>query len=160
MKSPIPQSHIKNLINNKVKDLDNEIWTTNGHRHTNMVLGNKHKNITKQLNTTLIHNRKKYRTAVQLISGHCTLNKHLHTIQKVNSSICSNCQLEDETVSHFLGQCPSTSTLKSDFFHDYTINITDIFYLISFHSLPTIINYSTKTQRFKEPEQLDQSGVT
>ena len=157
IKCPIPQSHIKALIDSKVKDLDNNIWKTNGHKHTNMVLGNKHKKIIKQLNTTLSYNRKKYRTAVHLISGHCTLNKHLHTIQKVNSSICSNCQLEDETVAHFLGQCPSTSTHRSNFFHDYAMDITEIF---NNFPLTTIINFSTKTQRFKEPEQLDQSGVT
>ncbi|MCP4458360.1 MAG: reverse transcriptase-like protein [Cytophagales bacterium] len=157
IKCPIPQSHIKTLIDNKVKNLNNNLWKTNGHSHTDMALGNKHKNIIKQLNTTLIYSRKKYRTAVHLISGHCTLNKHLHTIRKVNSSTCSNCQLEDETVNHFLGQCPSTSTIRSNFFHDYTMDITEIF---DKFPLTTIINFTIKTQRLKEPEHLDQSGVT
>ena len=157
IKCPIPQSHIKTLIDNKVNNLNNDLWKTNGHSHTDKTLGNKHKNIIKQLNTTLICSRKKYRIAVHLITGHCTLNKHLHTIRKVNSSICSNCQLEDETVSHFLGQCPSTSTIRSNFFHDYTMDITEIF---DKFPLTTIINFTTRTQRFKEPEHLDQSGVT
>ena len=40
-----------------------------------------------------------------LITGHCGLTKHLRTICKSSTSACSMCQHEEETVSHFLGQC-------------------------------------------------------
>ena len=154
---PIPQSYIKTQIDNKVNDIDSELWQLKGQRHTNMTLGNNHQKIKKQLNTTLIHNRIHYRTAVHLITDHCTLNKHLHTIQKVNSSICPKMRLREETVGHFLGQCPSTSMIRANFFHNYYLSINDIF---DNFPITTIINYATRTNRFKEPEHLDQSGVT
>ena len=37
--TPIPQSYIKNKINNKVKLLSNKAWIANKHAHTNMTIG-------------------------------------------------------------------------------------------------------------------------
>ena len=153
----IPQSYIKSQIDTKVKAADYKNWHQNGQRHTKMTLGNNHQKIKKQLNTSLIHNRIRYRTALHLITGHCTLNKHLHTIQKVNSSTCPNCDLEEETVEHFLGKCPSTSTIRGEFFHDYFLSINDIF---NNFPITTIVNYTIRTNRLKKFEHLDQSGVT
>ena len=86
LKCPIPQSYIKRLIDDKVTRLNQESWLTNGPRHTKLTLGHKHVNIIKNLNTTLSNNRQNYRTAVHLITGHCSLNKHLHTIRKSYTS--------------------------------------------------------------------------
>ena len=54
VKGYIPQSHIKALINNKVHLLNQVEWARNGHRHTNTMLGNKHKHTIKSLNEQLI----------------------------------------------------------------------------------------------------------
>ena len=77
VKGYIPQSHIKALINHKVHLLNQVEWTRNGHCHTNTMLGNKHKHTIKTLNEQLINNRIHYKTALQLITGHIGLNKHL-----------------------------------------------------------------------------------
>ena len=47
VKGYIPQSHIKAVINQKVNLLDQIELTSNGHCHTNTILGNKHKHTTK-----------------------------------------------------------------------------------------------------------------
>ena len=124
---PVPQSHIKNLIDNKVKLLDTNIWLTNGHRHTNLTIGNKNKAIKKHITTTLINNRENYRTAMYLITGHCSLNKHLYTMHRSNTKLCPKCELAEETVTHFLGECPSTSLIRGNTFHNYYMSINDIF---------------------------------
>ena len=111
--STIPQSYIKRLIDDKVTRLNQETWLTDSPRHTKLTYGHKHANIIKNLNTTLSNNRQNYRTAVHLITGHCGLNKHLHTIRKSNTSACPMCGDGEETVLHFLGQCPARQYLNS-----------------------------------------------
>ena len=88
---------------------------------------------------------------MHLITGHSGLKKHLHT------SPCSMCGDEEETVSHFLGQCPTISQIRGQYFQDYYLN--DIF--DNQHiSTNTIVNLANRTKRLIVPEQLDQTGVT
>ena len=157
LKCPIPQSYIKRLIDDKVNRLNQKTWLTDGPRHTKLTLGHKHANIIKNLNTTLSNNRQNYRTAVHLITGHCGLNKHLHTIRKSNTSACPMCGDEEETVSHFLGQCPAIAQLRGQFFQDYYLSVNDIF---DNQHISTIINFTNRTKRLVVPEELDQTGVT
>ena len=153
-----PQSYINKLIDEKVTKLNKKDWETNGHKHTKMLLGNKHAKIIRNLNTTLTSNRLDYRTAIQLITGHCGLNKHLHTMTKSTSSACPACGHDEETVSHFLGQCPATAQLRGHYFQDYYISVNDIF---DYHHITTIVNFANHTKRLNlEPEDLDASGVT
>ena len=56
-------------------------------------------------------------------SGHCGLSKHLHIITKAASSACPACRHDEETVSHFLGQCPATARLRGHHFQDYYISV-------------------------------------
>ena len=106
--------------------MNQETWLTDGPRHTKLTLGHKHANIIKTLNTTLSKNRQNYRTAVHLITGHCGLNKHLHTIRKSSTSACPMCGDEEKTVSHFLGQCPAIAQIRGQYFQDYYLSVNDI----------------------------------
>ena len=124
---------------------------------TKLTLGHKHAKIIKNLNTTLNNNRQDYRTAVHLITGHCGLNKHLHTIRKSSTSACPMCGDGEETVSHFLGQCPAIAQLRGQYFRDYYLSVSDIF---DNHHITTIVNFANRTKRLIVPEKLDQTGVT
>ena len=117
VKGYIPQSHIKALINHKVHLLNQVEWTRN--RHTNTMLGNKHKHTIKTLNEQLINNRIHYRTALRLITGHIGLNKHLYNMNITNTTKCPDCDYETETVTHFIGQCPAYPQIRADYFHTY-----------------------------------------
>tara|TARA_B110000037_G_scaffold141421_1_gene159845 strand:- start:234 stop:767 length:534 start_codon:yes stop_codon:yes gene_type:complete len=154
---PIPQSYIKRLINDKVTKLNQESWITDGPRHTKLTLGHKNINIIKNLNTSLSNNRQNYRTAVHLITGHCGLNKHLHTIRKSDTSACPKCGDGEETVSHFLGQCPAIAQIRGQYFRDYYLSVNDIF---DNQHISTIVNFANHTKRLVVPEELDQTGVT
>jgi hypothetical protein len=46
-------------------------------------------------------------TLIQLRSGHVPLAKHLFRISKASSPICPSCQSDEESVHHFLFDCPS-----------------------------------------------------
>ena len=132
VKGDIPQSHIKALINHKVHLLNQVEWTSNGHCHTNTMLGNKHKHAIKTLNEQLINNRIHYRTALQLITGHIGLKKHLYNMNA--------CDYETETVTHFIGQYPAYSQIRADSFHTYHSNI------FNKQSLTRIVGYALKTK--------------
>ena len=44
---------------------------------------------------------------IQLRSGHIPLAKHLFRISKVPSPVCPSCQSDEESVHHFLFDCPT-----------------------------------------------------
>ena len=50
--------------------------------------------------------RNSIRLIVGLITGHCQLNQHRHTIGLSDSPRCNNCDAAIETPYHFLSECP------------------------------------------------------
>ena len=46
-------------------------------------------------------------TLIQLRSRHVPLAKHLFRISKAPSPVCPSCQSDEETVHHFLFDCPT-----------------------------------------------------
>ncbi|KIK81533.1 hypothetical protein PAXRUDRAFT_44789, partial [Paxillus rubicundulus Ve08.2h10] len=43
----------------------------------------------------------------QLQTGHVPLNKHLHRIAHAESPKCPGCHTRDETILHYLLECPA-----------------------------------------------------
>ena len=51
--------------------------------------------------------KNKLRAATQYLTGHCELNYHLNKYKPQNiTKICPHCSMEEETINHFIGQCP------------------------------------------------------
>ncbi|KAJ6615796.1 hypothetical protein B0H10DRAFT_1712694, partial [Mycena sp. CBHHK59/15] len=44
---------------------------------------------------------------LQLCTGHCILNKHLHRIKKSDTPLCPCCHQREEMVQHHLLECPA-----------------------------------------------------
>ena len=153
----MPKSHIKSLINNKVQLLDKAWWTNNPHRHTNYILGTNKQSIIKTLNRDLINSKARYRTAINLITGHAGLNKHLNTMTLIDTTSCTFCYHDEETVSHFFGQCPTFMQTRGKYFNTYYASVNDIFNQFNINS---IISYAHSTKRFLLAEDRDESGVT
>ena len=84
-----------------------------------------------------------------MITGHCGLNKHLYTISRSRTKMCPHCKESEETVEHFLGQCPATALLRGKTFCNYYMNARDIF---KKHALSTIIKFIRYTNRFSDLE--------
>jgi hypothetical protein len=53
--------------------------------------------------------KSKLRMLVELITGNCPLNKHLHNIDLIDEPICIAYEMEDESACHLLCNCPSLS---------------------------------------------------
>ena len=85
-------------------------------------------------------NRRDLRVATQLLTGNSALNNHLH---RVNLTV-PICQADDETVSHFLGQCPALSRVRFEYFGTYYCSATDVFERFSSRK---IVSYAHRTKR-------------
>ena len=113
MCSLVPLNHIKNMINDKVNNLTQTRWNSNRHAHTDLILGNHHKK-TLRILTNNLNNPTRYRTGICIITGHIGLNKHLHRINRSDTPNCPNCIDTEETVAHYIGQCPAYSRMRGD----------------------------------------------
>ena len=154
---PIPQCHINDYINNyKVAKLNQDHWNNNAPRHTKMTLGRNPTKIINNLNTSLVSNRKDYRTAIHLITGHCGLNKHLNNMNKTDTKECLLCGHQEETVSHFLGQCPAIAQLREHYFNDYYLSIMTFSITFTYHQLLALLIKPTDFSNLKTSN----SGVT
>ena len=154
---PFPQSRIKHLINSKVQRLDTAKWIKNKHTHTDSIIGSNELSVISQLNNNYIKNKKSYRTILHMITGHCGLNKHLYNINRSHSKMCPNCEESEETVEHFLGQCPATALLRGNTFYNHYMTSRDIF---KRYSLTTITKFIRLTNRFIDPDNLGLPKVT
>ena len=74
-----------------------------------------------------------------------------------NTTKCSACDYETETVTHFIGQCPANSQIREDYFHAYHTNTDDIFHK---QILTPIVGNALKTKRFLTPKEKEQLRVT
>ena len=68
----------------------------------------------------LKNNRKELRIATQFITGHIGLNYHLHKINRSETAMCESCELEEETVEHFIGRCPTYHMLRQKYLNTFS----------------------------------------
>ena len=85
--------------------------------------------------------------AIQILSGHATLNYHLHKMKCVSSPTCPNCGDDKETVEHFIGVCPYYAQKRGEIFNEYYLTLTDI---TKQHSLRQILKFVEATKRLDE----------
>ena len=57
-------------------------------------------------------NRIRLRIAIQYLSGHATLNYHLLKYRPDIPKLCAYCGDEDETIEHFIANCPKWAFLR------------------------------------------------
>ena len=89
---------------------------------------------------------KDLRVATQLLTGHAALNYHLNKLHCIAKPTCPLCEADDETVSHFLGQCPMLGNLRADLFNTYYATASDI---VDRYSLAQIVKYANRSKRLE-----------
>ena len=156
----IPQTIIKNAINLKVETTDKANWFRKGQKHAKLCLGPQnqktHDRIIKELRQ-LQNNRKSYRTIVQLITGHIGLNYQLFKMGLSDTDICPNCNMVEETVDHFLGECPVYTTIRFQTLNTFYSSLSNIF---KTNTLKQILQYTNSTGRLTPETVPHTSGVT
>ena len=53
---------------------------------------------------------------VQVLTGHCNLQRHKKTTDRAESSLCPKCSLEDETPNHHAGNCKFYQDIRVKYF--------------------------------------------
>ena len=89
--------------------------------------------------------KNKLRAATQYLTGHCELNYHLnkykpHTIPK----LCPHCNMEEETMNHFIGQCPMWFNWRGRYLNCYYTSVSEI---ANNCPLQKIVGYICSTRR-------------
>ncbi|KAF8577846.1 hypothetical protein K439DRAFT_1363765 [Ramaria rubella] len=99
---------------------------------------------------------------IQLHTGHVAPNKHLATIGAIESSTCPSCKRQDESVHHYLLQCPSYAHQWHCLVTALHRNAVEISYLLSEpDTIPFLFRYIHQTGRFKHvvPPPLSQTRL-
>ena len=155
--SPTQQPHSQRTTKTD-STLTHKRWNSKRHAHTDLILGNHHTK-TLEILTNNLNNRTRYRTGICIITGNIGLNKHLHriSINRSDTSNCPNCTDTEETVAHYIGQCPAYSRIRGDIIGTYFDSINNI---MDNNNIDLIINFALKTKRLLKKEEKDDTGVT
>lgn len=87
---------------------------------------------------------------IQLRTRHIPLNYHLHRINAVESPYCPICPDTNETIHHYLFDCPQYRRERHVFANAVRRNATSIAHILtSADALPHFIKYINSTGRFK-----------
>jgi len=60
----------------------------------------------------LHYERKHLKVIVEMITGHCNLPKHLHTLGIVSEPDCRKWGMEEETAHHIVCECPAIKSIR------------------------------------------------
>ena len=92
--------------------------------------------------------KNKLRAATQYLTGHCELNYHLNKYKPQSiSKICPHCSMDDETMNHFMAQCPMWFNRRGRFFNCYYTSISEVADVVP---LRKIVGYIESTNRFNQ----------
>ena len=82
-----------------------------------------------RLTTRLLYlKRPQFNGVVQVLTGHCNLQRHKKTTGRAKSSLCPKCSLEDETPNHHVGNCKPYQDIHVKYFG---ITKTTVHYVVT-----------------------------
>ena len=135
----VASSFFKNQITNWKRTTFKKHWDTIDHARQAKNCIKINNNNTRYL---LSLSRKNLRRMSGILTGHCFLNKHLHTIGLTNTPLCEKCG-DIETAEHFLCKCPAYISARAKSLGSYILPHNIIW------SLPPsyILDYLNRTSR-------------
>lgn len=90
-------------------------------------------------------NRRALKCTIDILTGHCALQKHLHTLGLANSPLCLNCgEEEQEDVEHFLCSCEAFSRVRKSILGKQFLCVKDLKKV----EVGVLWEYIKATQRF------------
>ena len=90
----------------------------------------------------LSFSKRDVKRVTDILTGHCSLNKHLHTMGIASSALCNLCG-DVETAEHLLCKCPAFIMTRAKIFGAYTMNANSI----RNFSPRTILDFMNRTNR-------------
>ena len=71
-------------------------------------------------------NRMQLKLVIQVLTGHCNLQKHKKTTGRTDNSVCPKCGVEDETPNHHVGRCNVYIEIRREFLGANIVSLQDI----------------------------------
>ena len=87
---------------------------------------------------------------VQVLTGHCNLQRHKKTTGRAESSLCPKCCLEDETSNHHVGNCKLYQDIRDKYFG---ITKTTIYIVVTKCNINKLVTYLKEVRRLSEFNQ-------
>ena len=87
---------------------------------------------------------------VQVLTGHCNLQRHKKTTGRAESSLCPKCCLEDETPNHHVGNCKLYQDIRVKYFG---ITKTIVHNVVTKCNINKLATYTQETGRRSEFNQ-------
>lgn len=98
----LPRSAVISIVNNWLLNEHQRAWLNyDGARHTKIFCKGPSKDNSREI---INLNRSNIKKVVEIMTNHCSLNKHLFTIQCVSDPMCG-CGLAEETGVHIVAEC-------------------------------------------------------
>ncbi|KAJ8711943.1 hypothetical protein PYW08_008897 [Mythimna loreyi] len=108
---PVPFGQLRGWLSEYTQIQAEHWWSsTPGCRQTKEVMPHLNKALSKKL---IRLDRGSLRLVAGTITGHCTLNKHLHTIGITDSPLCRACLGQEETIAHVLLDCTGVTDIRT-----------------------------------------------
>ena len=87
---------------------------------------------------------------VQVLTGHCNLQRHKKATGCAESSLCPKCSLEDETPNHHVGNCKLYQDIRVKYFE---ITKTTVHNVVTKCNINKLATYSKEDGRLSEFDQ-------
>ena len=104
-----------------------------------------------RLTMHLLHlKRPQLNRVVQVLTGHCNLQRHKKTTGRAESSLCPKCSLEDETPNHHVGNCKLYQDIRVKYFG---ITKTTVHNVVTKCNISKLATYLKEAGRLSEFDQ-------
>ena len=87
---------------------------------------------------------------VQVLTGHCNLQRRKKTTGRAESSLCPKCSVEDETPNHHAGNCKLYQDIRVIYFG---INKTTVHNVVTKCNINQLATYLKKAGKLSEFDQ-------
>lgn len=95
-------------------------------------------------------NRVQLRLILQVLTGHCNLQRHNYTTGQTRDPTCPKCGVEEETPDHFVGRCKHYREVRISTLGEIQTSIKEIF---AKNNLKALVQYLQKTDRLSEYDE-------
>ena len=109
---PIPFKQLRSWLREHTRIQAEKWWTSApGCRQSKEAMPSLDTKLTRRL---LRLDRDSLRLVAGTITGHCSLNKHFHTLGITDSPLCRACMEAEETVAHVLLECTGVTKIREE----------------------------------------------
>ena len=104
-----------------------------------------------QLTIRLLYLKKpQLNRVVQVLTGHCNLQRHKKTTGRAESSLCPESSLEDETPNHHVGYCKLYQDICVKYFEITKTTVHDMVTKCNINKLATYLKEAGRLSEFDQ----------